>query len=57
MRAYRLGIAVLAVVFIGIGVALLVVTTARGGGAFGYVMGLLFLALGAGRLYLLRTRR
>lgn len=57
MRAYRLGIAVLAVVFIGIGVALLVLTTARGGGAFGYVMGLLFLALGSGRLYLLRTRR
>ncbi len=57
MRAYRLGIAVFAVVFIGIGVALLVVTSARGGGLFGYVIGVLFLALGAGRLYLLRSRR
>ena len=57
MRAYRFGVAVFAVVFMGIGVALLVVTTARGGGAFGYVMGVLFLALGAGRLYLVRRRR
>ena len=57
MRAYRLGIAVFAVVFVGIGVALIVVTAARGGGVIGYVFGLLFVALGAGRLYLLRSRR
>ena len=57
MRAYRYGIVVFAVVFIGIGVALLVVTAARNGGAFGYLIGGLFLALGAGRLYLLRSRR
>jgi len=57
VRAYRLGVAVFAVTFIGIGVALLIVTAIRGGGAFGYVIGLLFTALGAGRLYLLRTRR
>jgi hypothetical protein len=57
LRAYRFGVAVFAVVFVGIGVALIVVTAARGGGAFGYVIGLLFIALGAGRLYLLRTRR
>ena len=57
MKAYRLGVAAFGVVFMGIGVALLVVTAARGGGAFGYVMGVLFLALGAGRLYLLRRRR
>jgi hypothetical protein len=57
LRAYRFGVAVFAVVFVGIGVALVVVTAARGGGAFGYVIGLLFIALGAGRLYLLRTRR
>ena len=37
--------------------ALVVVTTAQGGGAFGYLMGGLFFALGAGRLYLLRRRR
>jgi hypothetical protein len=57
MSAYRSGIAVFAVVFIGIGVALFVVTTIRGGGAFGYLMGTLFVALGVGRLYLLRSRR
>ena len=57
MRAYRYGIVVFAVVFIGIGVALLVVTAARNGGALGYLIGGLFLALGAGRLYLLRSRR
>ena len=57
MRAYRYGIAVFAVVFIGIGVAFVVVTAARNGGAFGYFMVGLFLALGAGRLYLLRGRR
>jgi hypothetical protein len=57
VRAYRLGIAVFAVAFMGIGIALLVVTAARGGGAFGYLIGVLFVALGVGRLYLLRTRR
>jgi len=57
LRAYRLGIAAFAVVFVGIGIALLVVTSARGGGAFGYLIGVLFVALGFGRLYLLRRRR
>jgi hypothetical protein len=57
LRAYRLGVAVFAVVFVGIGIALIVVTAAQGGGAFGYVLGVLFMALGAGRLYLLRSRR
>lgn len=57
MKAYRLGIAVFAVAFMGIGIALLVVTAARGGGAIGYLIGVLFVALGVGRLYLLRTRR
>jgi hypothetical protein len=54
---YRSAIAVFAVVYIGLGLALLVVTAVRGGAAFGYLMGVLFVALGAGRLYLLRTRR
>ena len=43
--------------FIGIGLAIIVVTTVRGGAAFGYLMGFLFVALGVGRLYLLRRRR
>ena len=55
--AYRYGVALFAVIFIGIGLAIIVVTTVRGGAVFGYLMGLLFLALGVGRLYLLRRRR
>jgi hypothetical protein len=43
------------VTFMAIGVAL-VVQTARTGGALGYLLGLLFVALGLGRLYLLRRR-
>jgi hypothetical protein len=57
MRAYRYSVALFAVAFLAIGVALVVVTAARGGGALGYVLGLLFFALGVGRLYLLRSRR
>jgi hypothetical protein len=57
MNLYRGGIAVFGVVFVGIGIALVAVTAARGGGAFGYLIGVLFVALGLGRLYLLRARR
>jgi len=56
MNLYRGATALFGVAFVGIGIALLVVTAARGGGAGGYVMGVLFAALGIGRLYLLRTR-
>ena len=44
------------VVFVGIGIALLVVTTAQGGGVVGYLLGALFIALGAGRITLERRR-
>jgi hypothetical protein len=47
---------VLAVVTLGLGVALLAVTAAHGGGQVGYILGVLFLALGVGRLYLARRR-
>ena len=57
MNLYRRGIAVFGVLFVGIGIALLVVTTIHGGAAFGYLIGVLFIALGLGRLYLLRARR
>jgi hypothetical protein len=53
MKLYRAATVLFAVAFVGIGIALVVVTAVRGGGAFGYVLGLLFAALGAGRLYLL----
>jgi hypothetical protein len=57
VNLYRGGIALFGVVFVGIGIALLVVTTIHGGAAFGYLVGVLFIALGLGRLYLLRARR
>ena len=53
MTVYRGAIAVLAVTFIGIGVALLAVTAAHGGGVLGFLLGGLFIALGVGRLTLL----
>ena len=56
MNCYRGATALFGVAFLGIGIALLVVTAANGGGVLGYVLGLLFVALGIGRLYLLRAR-
>jgi hypothetical protein len=53
MKLYRRAVAALAVVFVGIGIALLVVTAAEGGGVLGFVLGGLFVALGVGRLTLL----
>ena len=53
--AHTGGVAVFGVIAIGLGVALLV-RTAAGGGGEGYLFGGLFVALGAGRLYLLRRR-
>jgi hypothetical protein len=56
MSFYRGATALFAIAFLGIGIALLVVTAARGGGLVGYLLGVLFIALGVGRLYLLRMR-
>jgi hypothetical protein len=55
VNPYRALIALFAVAFIGIGIALVVVTAIRGGN-LGYLAGPLFVALGIGRLYLLRRR-
>jgi hypothetical protein len=57
VNAYRRAVAFFGVLFIGIGIALIAVTTVRGGALFGYVVGVLFVALGIGRLYLLRGQR
>ena len=57
MTAYRTLVVVFALLFMGIGIALVVVTAVQGGAGFGYLMGTLFFALGVGRLYLLRRRR
>jgi hypothetical protein len=47
---------VFGLVAIGLGVALLAETTVAGGGSTGYLLGVLFIALGIGRIYLLRRR-
>ena len=54
MRAYGYAVVAFALVFVAIGIALLVVTAANGGGVLGYLLGALFVALGDGRLTLLR---
>ena len=56
VSAYRGATILLAVVFVGIGIALLVETAVAGGG-MGYLIGLLFVGAGVGRLYLLLVRR
>jgi hypothetical protein len=48
---------VFSIVFVGIGVALLVVTAAQGGGVVGFLLGALFIVLGIARLTLERKRR
>ena len=55
MRYYRYSVVLFALTAIGIGFALLVVTALRGGG-IGYFLGALFVAAGAGRLYVLVRR-
>jgi hypothetical protein len=55
VNPYRELVAVLGVLAIGLGIAL-IVRTAIAGGGIGIVIGLLFIGLGAGRLYLLRRR-
>jgi hypothetical protein len=53
---YRDVVFTFGLVAIGIGIALIVRTIVNGGGV-GIVIGLLFIGLGVGRLYLLRRRR
>ena len=53
-EGYRLATRFFSVVIIGFGLAILAVTIARGGGAtsFGILIGVVFVAMGCGRLYL-----
>jgi hypothetical protein len=53
-RIYHGSVRALSVVMIGLGVAILVLTLAGGGGplSIGLLIGLAFVAVGAGRLYL-----
>jgi hypothetical protein len=56
MTWYRRGVFVFSGIFIGLGIALLVRTASVGGGVTGYVVGALFVALGAARITLERKR-
>jgi hypothetical protein len=56
MTLYRRSVALIALVFIGLGVTMVVVTLVRGGGV-GVALGGLFVALGVGRLLMLRGKR
>jgi hypothetical protein len=53
-EGYQLAVRIFAVIILGFGLAMLVVTLARGGGpaSVGFLFGLIFCALGAMRLYL-----
>ena len=55
MTFYRRSVALLALVFIALGLTMLLVTLVRGGGV-GVVLGILFIALGVGRLLMLRRK-
>ena len=57
-RAYRQSTRVFAAAICGLGLAMIVTTLARGGGglALGVVVGVAFVALGAGRFYLAGDR-
>lgn len=56
MKAYSWAVVAFSVVFVAIGIALIVRTAAEGGGVVGFLLGGLFVALGAARLTLERKR-
>ena len=56
MTWYRRAIFVFSGCFVLIGLALLIVTAANGGGLVGFLLGALFVALGVGRIQLERKR-
>ena len=53
---YRRAVLAFSVVFVLLGIALLAVTAANGGGVLGFVLGGLFVALGIARIQLERRR-
>jgi len=55
VKYYAHGVLILSCLFVALGVAL-IVRTAQVGGGVGYLIGVLFLGLGLGRLYLQRRR-
>jgi hypothetical protein len=57
VRLYPAAVVVFSLAFVAIGTALLVRTALEGGGVVGFLLGGLFVALGAGRLTLEHRRR
>ena len=53
---YRRSVFLFGLLAVALGIALLAETIAVGGGTVGYLVGILFIGLGFGRLYLLRRR-
>ena len=53
---YHRAVLAFSAVFVVLGVALLIVTAANGGGVLGFVLGGLFVALGIARIQLERKR-
>ncbi|HEY5873054.1 MAG TPA: hypothetical protein VIT46_07435 [Gaiellaceae bacterium] len=56
MKPYSVAVLVFAALFVAIGVALIVRTTAAGGGVVGYILGALFVVLGVARFTIERKR-
>jgi hypothetical protein len=52
VRLYGYAVVAFALAFVAIGIALLAVTAAAGGGVLGFVLGALFVVLGVARLTL-----
>ena len=53
---YRLASIGLSLTLIGLGVAMVIITLVRGTGTLGIILGPMFVAAGAGRLYVARAR-
>ena len=53
-RIYRGSVRLLSVLFLGLGLAILISTLANGGGVLsvGFLMGIVFLAVGVGRMWI-----
>jgi hypothetical protein len=56
VTGYKNAAVVLAVLTAVLGVALIASTLVQGGGGLGVLLGVLFVAAGVGRLYLMRVR-
>ena len=56
MSGYKNLSALLAVTTAALGLAIVVTTASHGGGSAGYLIGLLFMVAGVGRLYLMRRQ-